>query len=953
MWGNAEPGACMEAYYNQLKRNTLKDLLEVRGGRGSNKTKRCIVSKLMELDRESVTAATPTVHAENANKQRELQIRLVETTHNIPTKAIFSYLQLKSYVTDKLGTQTDTNEKTHMTNFEKQCVELAQLKKTISWGYQELLVQQTHTLEEIKSAWQLDIAESACNSFYNRTTQIVYEDQSGKKVARLREPRDLYGVSSSSFLHMARWPLECDVLKEKIHHIEWSPSTPEPMYKATGLEKEQLNVDPSTAKVIYQSREGSKEPCFVCSRVGGNRSLANELIPQYCDTTLDFEARFESGNLQKVFQTGEFDYQITLRTDLYTTRHTQWYYFRVRNTRASIPYRFTIVNFMKPTSLYNHGMQPLMYSEKEAETRHIGWHRIGDEIKYYKNNLGQDEKLYYSLSWTFTFPHSMDTCYFAYCYPYTYSNLQDYLANIANDPERSKYCKIRVLCHSLAGNMVYVLTITNPSTTGELKKKRAIIVTARVHPGETNSSWMMKGFLDYILSTKRDACLLRDTFVFKVVPMLNPDGVIVGNYRCSLSGRDLNRNYKTRLKDSFPCIWFTRKMISRVMEEREVLLYCDMHGHSKKQNVFMYGCKGKSVHAGDSDLSERIFPLMFSKNSPEKFSFSACKFKVQRSKEGTGRVVMWKLGVKNSYTLEVTFCGSTLGNRRGTHFSTKDLQSLGYHFCDTLLDYCDPDKSKFYVCLKELEVMVKQTVHCKKDKLPLDSFFGSVLSDLDSSSGGSDSSDSNGPPAHLMELAAKVRPRKKLMKSRKERNTLSKDWGMNTKHYVLDEDESTGETDQLFTVDRGMRAISKHINLPQKTDNIEMPSLQNTVSKPPKETFFKDSDAKKVSRIYLVFNSNGEVISTKSHSELRKENIMEIAEKFDGVQWNKPEPLFRTFMSERFPLSSMFQHCCYYNVELSTGNNSYIKSWSGEEKTADDPGKIECSPLLHSQPKHP
>ena len=29
-------------------------------------------------------------------------------------------------------------------------------------------------------------------------------------------------------------------------------------------------------------------------------------------------------------------------------------------------------------------------------------------------------------------------------------------------------------------------------------KKKAVIVTARVHPGETNSSWMMKGLLDYV-----------------------------------------------------------------------------------------------------------------------------------------------------------------------------------------------------------------------------------------------------------------------------------------------------------------------------------------------------------------------------------------------------------------------------------------------------------------------
>ena len=57
--------------------------------------------------------------------------------------------------------------------------------------------------------------------------------------------------------------------------------------------------------------------------------------------------------------------------------------------------------------------------------------------------------------------------------------------------------------------------------------------------------------------------LLRDTFIFKIVPMLNPDGVIVGNYRCSLAGRDLNRNYKTVLKDAYPTVWHTKQMIRR------------------------------------------------------------------------------------------------------------------------------------------------------------------------------------------------------------------------------------------------------------------------------------------------------------------------------------------------------------------------------------------------------
>ena len=47
------------------------------------------------------------------------------------------------------------------------------------------------------------------------------------------------------------------------------------------------------------------------------------------------------------------------------------------------------------------------------------------------------------------------------------------------------------------------------------------------------------------------------------------------------------------------------------------------------------------------------------------FSFRSCKFRVQKSKEGTGRIVMWKLGIKNSYTMESTFGGSTLGQYTG------------------------------------------------------------------------------------------------------------------------------------------------------------------------------------------------------------------------------------------------------------------------------------------------
>ena len=38
-----------------------------------------------------------------------------------------------------------------------------------------------------------------------------------------------------------------------------------------------------------------------------------------------------------------------------------------------------------------------------------------------------------------------------------------------------------------------------------VQAKRAVVVTARVHPGETNSSWMMKGLIDVLTSDSSDA----------------------------------------------------------------------------------------------------------------------------------------------------------------------------------------------------------------------------------------------------------------------------------------------------------------------------------------------------------------------------------------------------------------------------------------------------------------
>ncbi|KOX78681.1 Cytosolic carboxypeptidase NnaD [Melipona quadrifasciata] len=433
----------------------------------------------------------------------------------------------------------------------------------------------------------------------------------------LRSILDTHCTIDGIIQETARWPTECQVLPERVRHIEYAPSVPEPFYVPTGKEPRPKPIGDEFGTVIFRYHPTSVTSYFSRSCVGGSTvapfpaqfpadSNGNEsknveassnvfLVTKVSDlmdtnSDLHFESRFESGNLCKVVKITDTYYQLYLRKDLYTQRHTQWYYFRISNTRSRTNYRLSIVNLCKEESLYNEGLRPLLYSIEDAKTRAVGWRRCGENIAYYRNDSSHIMK------------------------------------NIDND--------------NLAIPFV-----------------------------------------------------LRERFVFKLVPMLNPDGVIVGNNRCSLSGKDLNRQYRTVMRESYPSVWHTKLMIRRLLEECGVAIYCDLHAHSRKHNIFVYGCESKRT-ASQTKLSEQVFPLMLHKNAADKFSFENCKFHVEKGKEGTGRVVVWSMGVQNSYTMEASMGGTKIGSRSGTHFSTQDYEQIGKVFCETLLDFFDPDPMK-------------------------------------------------------------------------------------------------------------------------------------------------------------------------------------------------------------------------------------------------------------------
>ncbi|XP_038190132.1 cytosolic carboxypeptidase 1 isoform X2 [Arvicola amphibius] len=461
---------------------------------------------------------------------------------------------------------------------------------------------------------------------------------------------------------------------------------------------------------IAQDIERLIHQCDIIDRVVYDLDNPNYATPEEGDI-LKFNSKFESGNLRKVIQIRKNEYDLILNSDINSNHYHQWFYFEVSGMRPGVAYRFNIINCEKSNSQFNYGMQPLMYSVQEALNARPWWIRMGTDICYYKNHFsrssvaagGQKGKSYYTITFTVNFPHKDDVCYFAYHYPYTYSTLQMHLQKLesAHNPQQI-YFRKDVLCETLSGNSCPLVTITAMPESNyyehvcQFRNRPYIFLSARVHPGETNASWVMKGTLEYLMGNSPTAQSLRESYIFKIVPMLNPDGVINGNHRCSLSGEDLNRQWQSPNPDLHPTIYHAKGLLQYLAAVKRLpLVYCDYHGHSRKKNVFMYGCSIKETvwHTHDSaapcdiveDMGYRTLPKILSHIAPA-FCMSSCSFVVEKSKESTARVVVWReIGVQRSYTMESTLCGCDQGRYKGLQIGTRELEEMGAKFCVGLM----------------------------------------------------------------------------------------------------------------------------------------------------------------------------------------------------------------------------------------------------------------------------
>lgn len=127
----------------------------------------------------------------------------------------------------------------------------------------------------------------------------------------------------------------------------------------------------------------------------------------------------------------------------------------------------------------------------------------------------------------------------------------------------TKYLLYRqeAIAQSIGGLNIYQITITKRREAGSLKHRRksCMYIQARLHAAETHGSFIMSHILKELSQNYEKYDQILHNNIIKLVPMINPDGVVIGNSRSSLAGVDLNRRWSNPNATMHPELYFLKK----------------------------------------------------------------------------------------------------------------------------------------------------------------------------------------------------------------------------------------------------------------------------------------------------------------------------------------------------------------------------------------------------------
>ena len=359
---------------------------------------------------------------------------------------------------------------------------------------------------------------------------------------------------------------------------------------------------------------------------------------------LTFDSNFDSGNMASVEKKSQSNFEIVPASDcqdlgIKTESFRVWFYFSISNDLNNLNLKLSIKNlslFLKETFSKGHIPAYHVDGENEGALYDRKWSRLS---KKENNFVFEEEATGIKLSFTFALKAS-EKVYFAFSFPWSYQDNLNYIKTLKilykNHPKI--YFKAETMVTSLEQRKINLLTITSNKNQSLMKEKtiqrhlfkkpnnrpykftnkKYIVISARVHPGESPSSYILQGCIDFALNN----LTFLDNFVLVVIPMLNPDGVFRGYYRLDTNGKNLNRVYHSSYFVKYPAIFALKRLISYLNEENRLFAFFDLHAHNIIEKGFLFGNKAENL---SDHLEIILIPKIMSLISP-KFEIKNCKF---------------------------------------------------------------------------------------------------------------------------------------------------------------------------------------------------------------------------------------------------------------------------------------------------------------------------------------
>jgi hypothetical protein len=241
-----------------------------------------------------------------------------------------------------------------------------------------------------------------------------------------------------------------------------------------------------------------------------------------------FHTDFEAGSLGKVetLDEGRFRAHVVGQSDERgRNRQANWYFFRMDGVKGR-EITLLLTNFVGE------------YNDKPGACA-----MNADTIPVFSVD-GERWEQFSAMQWndqtkeaTLTFRPKHDAIWIAHVPPYTTSRLQRFLAEVSGRPA----ARTEVIGRSVEGRPLHLITVTDGSVTE--REKKTVWLIARQHAWETGTSFVMEGALRFILSDDAAAAALRRRVIFKMVPMMDPDGCAKGGVRFNANGYDVNRHW--------------------------------------------------------------------------------------------------------------------------------------------------------------------------------------------------------------------------------------------------------------------------------------------------------------------------------------------------------------------------------------------------------------------------